>query len=408
MRIGRAVPPAAAPLGLGDLWHGALGLAGKDRRPRVEAELREYLGVRHVALVSSGKAALAVILRALARLAPGRDEALLPAYTCFSVPSAVCREGLAPALCDVDPRTLDFDRRLLETALTPRTLCVVPTHLFGRPADVERALEQCRPRGVFVVEDAAQALGVRCGGRLLGTRGDVGFFSFGRGKHLSCGSGGAIVTDSADIGGAVAREMALLDEPGPLESARQLAETVFTALFIHPSLYWIPAGLPFLGLGETVFDPGFPVRRLSRVQAGLLHGWRPRLEAANDTRRKNAAALLAALGKEANGEPGIPYLRLPLLAGSAAGRDALVRTGASLGVSRMYPSPVGDIAELRSRFAGAAFPGARAVAERLLTLPTHQLLAGRDLEALGRLLQGGRVGAGGSLRRESRLGPVVQ
>ena len=74
-----------------------------------------------------------------------------------------------------------------------------PTHLFGIPSDVDRTRRICEEKGIFLVEDAAQAMGVEHGGRKLGTLGDVGFFSLGRGKNISCGSGGIILTSSADI-----------------------------------------------------------------------------------------------------------------------------------------------------------------------------------------------------------------
>src|SRR5262249_11056928 len=103
MRIRRTLPPAAALLGLGDLLHGLAG-AIRSGRPagRLEGELREHFGVRHVFLVSSGTAALALILTSLKRLS-SRREVVLPAYTCFSVPAAVERAGLAIRLVDVDP-----------------------------------------------------------------------------------------------------------------------------------------------------------------------------------------------------------------------------------------------------------------------------------------------------------------
>src|SRR6185503_1194776 len=102
--------------------------------------------------------------------------------------------------------TFDFDERQLQLTLGPATLCVIAHHLFGIPSDVGRLLEICRVRGVFVVEDAAQAMGVEHNQRKLGTLGDVGIFSFGRGKNVTCGSGGVVVTSSSAIGCPMAAE----------------------------------------------------------------------------------------------------------------------------------------------------------------------------------------------------------
>jgi dTDP-4-amino-4,6-dideoxygalactose transaminase len=122
---------------------------------------------------------------------------VIPAYTCFSVPAAVLKAGLRPVLCDINPSTFDFDHALLERTLNGNTLCVVAHHLFGIPSNIERVRALSRARGIFVVEDAAQAMGVESHGRSLGTLGDVGLFSLGRGKAITCGSGGIIVTNSA-------------------------------------------------------------------------------------------------------------------------------------------------------------------------------------------------------------------
>src|SRR5436309_1199496 len=159
MRIGRTLPPAAAPLGWIDLWHGAAGaLSPATSRRRVEEQIRRRFGVRHVFLVSSGTAALTLSLKALRSLS-GRTEVVIPAYTCYSVAAAVEKAGLRPVLCDIDPSTFDFDHALLERTLGANTLCVIAHHLFGVPSDIERIRAVCSARGIFVVEDAAQAMG---------------------------------------------------------------------------------------------------------------------------------------------------------------------------------------------------------------------------------------------------------
>jgi dTDP-4-amino-4,6-dideoxygalactose transaminase len=164
MRIGRTLPPAATPIGIGDFWSGVCGvLAGQRELERFQMELKEHFGVKHCFLVSSGKAAFALILLALRQLTPNRDEVLIPAFTCYSVPSSIVRTGLRLRLCDLQPDGLDFDfaqmAAMLSNESADRTLAIVPTHLFGLPADVGRLRELTRDRGVAIVEDAAQAMG---------------------------------------------------------------------------------------------------------------------------------------------------------------------------------------------------------------------------------------------------------
>ena len=146
MRIGRTLPPAAAPIGTGNLVSGFAALLGGQRElDRFQRELKEHFGVKHCFLVSSGQAAFTLILQTLRKLSPGRDEVLIPAFTCYSVPASIVRAGLRIRLCDVRPDRLDFDYAQLSAIPTAKVLAAVPTHLFGLPADVA-GLRKLLPR----------------------------------------------------------------------------------------------------------------------------------------------------------------------------------------------------------------------------------------------------------------------
>ena len=133
MKIQRYLAPTTALVSWADLFRGCLGLYGAGAiAPQLEAELKQYFGVKHVFLFSSAKVALATTIRALS-VTSSRRKVLIPAYTCFTVPSAVIRGGGQVALCDVDPRTLDFVFDDLKRALDGETLCVVvPIYSDGR------------------------------------------------------------------------------------------------------------------------------------------------------------------------------------------------------------------------------------------------------------------------------------
>src|SRR5262245_1396512 len=198
MRVGRTLPPAAAPIGLRQIVSGFRSiLLGRKALDRFRSELKEYFGVKYCFLVCSGRAAFTLILLALEELSPGRKDVIIPAFTCYSVPSSVVRARLKMRLCDLYPDGLDFDFAQL-SSMEPDTrvlLAVVPTHRFGAPSDVPRSRRLFRDPGVTIVEDAAQAMGESWKGRKLGTFGDVGFFSLGRGKAFSTVEGGVILTD---------------------------------------------------------------------------------------------------------------------------------------------------------------------------------------------------------------------
>src|SRR5688500_6050437 len=234
MRIGGTLPPAAAPVRCRDLCHGVLGMLSPDDSIRaLENSVRQYFGTKHVFLVSSGKAALSMTLTAL-KASSSRTEVVIPAYTCFSMPAAVLSAGLKPILCDINPSTFDFDHEQLEATLNDNTLCVVAHHLFGIPSDIERVRALCHQRGIIVIEDAAQAMGVESSGRKLGTLGDVGIFSLGRGKNITCGSGGIVVTQSDRIADALRTQWPRLESPLPGEMLKDFAKLVFMAIFILP------------------------------------------------------------------------------------------------------------------------------------------------------------------------------
>ena len=385
IKIQRTIPPSASPVSLKNLLYGLSGMFFEKRfLKRLEDEIKECFGVRHVFFVSSGKAALTLILNALKTLNQ-RQEALIPAYTCFSVPSAIVKAGLKVSLCDIDSQTFDFDYKLLEKAINKNTLCVIPNHLFGIPADMDKINSICKDKDIFVIEDAAQAMGGSYKGSKLGTIGDVGFFSLGRGKNITCGSGGIIVTNSDTIAHAIEKEYAQFDKPSAMEQIINFCKAILMRLFIHPSLYWFPSGLPFLKLGETIFHKDFPIKKLSGMEAGLLNDWQRRLEESNQIRKENAKLFYtfiapSPLGGEGRGEGAIPYLRLPVLVNNKETRDKIfcLLQENGLGVSSMYPSPINEIAEIKHQFDGNMFPNSTRVSETLLTIPTHQFLSKKD------------------------------
>jgi dTDP-4-amino-4,6-dideoxygalactose transaminase len=380
MKIGRTLPPAAAPLCWTDIWHGVAGMLFPTRAIRaLEEEIRRDFGVRHVFLVSSGTAALTVTLMALKSLRP-RTDVVMPAYTCYSVPAAILKARLTPVLCDIDPSTFDFDHGLLEQALNGDTLCVIAHHLFGIPADIERIRKACAARRVFVVEDAAQAMGAESNGCRLGTLGDVGIFSMGRGKNITCGSGGIIVTSSDEIAGAIARQYCQLETPRLADVVKGLLQLVLMAVFIRPRLYWIPAALPFLRLGQTLFPTKVRLSRLSGLKAGVLHNWRRRLARSNGIRCETAAYFCRRLHLQLPPGPSHPYLRLPVLASTPQEKQRIhaLSQARGLGLSGAYPAPVSEIPELRAVVNGHRFPHACQVADSLVTIPTHHWLSDND------------------------------
>ncbi len=381
MKVERTIPPAANPV-YALQFLSALGAMIKDGKAieRFRDEFAGYLGVKNVYLLNSGKAAFALILEAFKKLLPGRTEVVVPAYTCFSVPSVIVRAGLKVVPCEIDPDTLDFEPQSLARTVNDRTLCVVPTHMFGMPADTSRAVEAASRYGAFVVEDAAQSLGVRADGRILGTTGDAAFFSFGRGKNITCGTGGMVATGSGKLASVLDDLFNSVEATETKEAFVELMKLAAMKFFLRPSLYWFPLGIPSLRLGETIFYRDFPVKRLPASAAAFMQGWIERLEASNRVRLINSKFFIKRLGLRLRTD--VPYLRLPLRMKDQRSRDGFYRRTRHLGVSLMYPSPVNRISEIASLFDGRVFEAADSVVRDFVFLPTHALMKKRDMERI--------------------------
>lgn len=168
---------------------------GPEAGPSVVAELESAFADRmacpYVLGVSSGTAALTCSLAAIGA-GPG-DEVIVPAYTWIATAAAVIAVGAVPIIAEVDD-SLTLDPSDAEDRITDRTVAVVPVHMRGAPAGMDRIMEIARSHGLRVVEDAAQATGGSYHGRRLGTIGDLGAFSLQFNKILTAGEGGLVTT----------------------------------------------------------------------------------------------------------------------------------------------------------------------------------------------------------------------
>jgi dTDP-4-amino-4,6-dideoxygalactose transaminase len=347
----------AATLGAGDF------VGGKAVRV-FEEEYARYLGVGHCVGVGNGTDALELALRAVG--VEAGDEVVLPVNTFIATAEAVARCGARPVLVDVDDDTLLITPEAVAAALGPRTRAVVPVHLYGQAAPVERLQALLSGPGVAVVEDAAQAQGARRLGRSAGTLGDIAATSFYPGKNLGAyGDAGGVLTDSPDL----ARAVRLLGAHG--------SETKYR----HEVL-------------------GFN-SRLDTLQAVVLQAKLRHLERWNDERRAAARRydeLLADLG---------PAVRTPvtdpdnlhvwhLYVVRVAERDrvlaALHRAGIGAGIH--YPVPLHRTeAFVGLGLAQGSFPVAERAAGEILSLPLYPGITPSAQEVVAEALAAAVTGA---------------
>jgi len=164
----------------------------------LEAEVARYHGLPHAVGVASGTDALLLALRALG-IGAG-DEVITTPFTFIATAEVLGLLGAVPVFVDIDPRTFNMNAALIEPAITERTKAIIPVHLFGQACDMDPILAVAEQNDLKVIEDCAQAFGARYKGRIVGTFGDAGCFSFFPSKNLGCyGDGGIVITGNPAV-----------------------------------------------------------------------------------------------------------------------------------------------------------------------------------------------------------------
>ena len=166
---------------------------GSDAVDRFEAAFAASHDAEYCLSLANGTVALYAALTAL-DIRPG-DEVIVPAYTFMASVSAVLRAGATVVLADIDPLTFNLDPEAAASRINDRTRAIMPVHIGGNPADMDRFLALGSEHGLAIIEDAAQAHGAIYGGRKVGAQGLAGTFSFQSSKNLTAGEGGALLTN---------------------------------------------------------------------------------------------------------------------------------------------------------------------------------------------------------------------
>jgi len=304
----------------------------------LEQEIAAYMGTKFGVGVNSGSDALTLALRAL-EIGPG-DEVITTPFTYIAPAESVIQMGAKLVFADIDPHTFQIDPKDIARKITPRTKAIIPVHLFGQPAPLDKIMALAQPRGIHIVEDCAQAIGARFNGKPVGSFGALGCLSFYPTKNLGAdGDGGMIVT--AD--GALAKRLKMLR--------------------VH-------------GIERRYYHDlhGFN-SRLDEIQAAILRVKLPHLDAWNARRA-------AIAQRYTNGLAGLPVQTPALVPGGTHvfhvyailcdQRDALQKRLTDNGIASLiyYPLPLHQqkcYADLG--FKAGEFPVAEAVSRRILPLP---------------------------------------
>jgi perosamine synthetase len=365
-----------------------------------ERALEERLGGGHAVTTSYGRMAFYYILKAL-DLPPGA-EIVFPALTFWVVPAMARAAGLRPVFADVDPVTFNLDPEALERAITPATRAVVPTHVYGRPCDMDEVLAVARRHHLAVIEDCAHALGASYHGQPVGTLGDAALLSFQVLKPLNTFGGGAAYTRHEGLGRRIA-EIARA-EPWPPEARvrRRIRMARLERALMRPEVFsttvfpvlWAASffrARPDVYLWEKV-RPLWPLpegyaERYSNVQAAIGVAALDRLDDWTARTRAHARYLTAALSHlDGVTVPADPddrvhvYYQYCVYPGD---RDGVVRRCLRRGLDVEYHHM--DVCPDLPLFAASRMeaPGARRTADAL-QLPVHPGLRPEDLLRVAR------------------------
>jgi dTDP-4-amino-4,6-dideoxygalactose transaminase len=348
---------------------------------------------RQAILTDSGTTALTLAIRAAQRVR--RGPVALPAYCCYDLATAADGAGVEVVLYDLDPLNLGPDWESYQRALGRGATALVVAHLYGHPVDLRQAQALANQSGAVLIEDAAQGIGARFDNRPVGSFGGVAILSFGRGKGLTGGGGGALLVHSDDLISPVSEAGGII---GNQDAAglMLLGKTAVQWALARPSLYALPAALPFLGLGETIYRRPGKAATMSRSSTAILSQSIADIETEANRRRLNAARLASAvaIGQSARLYKRVPSaysgdLRFPIHAPSARLGAWRSREASWLGIASGYPRSLADLHGFANRVGNRemSFSGARELSERLCTLPTHGMLREGDLKALEHWLQ---------------------
>jgi len=262
----------------------------------LEGKFKEYLDAKYAFSFNSGRSALFTIIRAL-EMREG-DEVLLQAFTCNAVPNPVLWADGKPVYVDID-ESLNIDPDDLEKKITSRSRAIIIQHTLGVPAQIDKILEIARRHNLIIIEDCAHALGAKYNDRLVGTFGDIAFFSFGRDKVISAVWGGVMTTNNENLAKKIETLHQTTPYPAKSWTIKQLLHPILFSIIIPTYYIFGKYLLAFLriarGVGLAVSQKErlgqkpdmFPARMPEALAALALHQFE-KLEKYNEHRRKIA------------------------------------------------------------------------------------------------------------------------
>lgn len=381
--------PVATPMNVQTLMLGLKALLySNNHTANFQKSLSLFLNSDDIFLITSGRSALYLILKAFKSINDNRKEVIIPAFTCSSVAKAIAKAGLDVVLCDIELKGFRLNPDALEDIISEQTLAVIPTHLFGYPTDITKIVQLADKFGALVIENAAQTFGSTVNAHHVGTSGHAGIYSFGVSKTISTIRGGVIITKHNWVADLIAP---MIKDLSPAPIAMQVLD------FFKLVAFSVLQKSHYLGLLIKIWERKFQsVKDLADFepmcyipfQAAIGTYFIRRFKEIIETRRQNAVYLsehLSVFPEIILPEifPGSHpvFLRFPIIVKNPQARNELLHMlrSAGINVSSMYDRVhFQGLLTLVSRYDHC--PNAEYCVDRMLLLPVHAYITKKDLE----------------------------
>jgi perosamine synthetase len=374
-------------------------------RKQIEIWLKKYFSSKYAFVFDSGRTSLHYALKSLG--ISEEDEVLVQAYTCVVVSNAIIWTGAKPVYVDISD-DFNIDINNLKLKITDKTKAIIIQHTFGYPANLEEIIKIAKTKNIKIIEDCAHALGAKYDNKLVGTFGDIGMFSFGSDKIVSCVRGGGLITNNSDIAKKLRKLQLRLPETDKIKTIQHLLH--YPAFAIGKPIYNIFIGKIFLYLvkklsiinkiiykeekqsKQVLFYPA----KLPNSLANILLGQLNNLEN-NIKHRKKISKLYQENITKKNiilptkkynlDKKESTYLRFPLLVKNKIEvMSKCKKQGIILGNWYSTPIAPADIVFESTEYKNNSCSNAERLAKQSLNLPTNRFITKKDAFRIIKLL----------------------
>jgi perosamine synthetase len=393
--LNKIFPRTAIPISTKELRY-LVQRTGKKEVSNFEKKIQDYLAVRKVIATDSGRSALLMALKSL-NLKKG-EKVLLPAFTCPILYNIIISEGLIPLPVDVSLKTNNIDINTLKTAYRKDTRTLILVHLFGKPCEMDEIMEFTSENNIFLIEDAAQALGSKYRNKKIGTFGDLSILSFGLGKVITGGGGGSLIINNEEHASSIDKIENNMTYPNSKDRLNICENILGMKMISHPNIYSVLRNYVDNNLTNKDIQiihaiknkkqkNKYNIKKIHPLSAKIVNSQLENIKKINQTRLNNSKKLIDLLKKQRNAS--IPTLntysknvftRFPIRVLKRKKRSSIVNKLIKQGID--VEKPYYSLNKILMNYSNV--PNSINLARSLITIPNHACLSCNDISLIGK------------------------